>query len=106
MSVAVAPQYCGALGKDANCHVADSVHAATDIVSRPLQWRLFLPQEWEADNDRRTAARVQTEVRHHEKGRLALDMLDTLADWGLSPPVVVADAAYGCCAWARTRLRP
>src|SRR4051794_9964818 len=44
MSVAVAPQYCGALGKRANCQVAVSVHAASDTASCPLQWRLFLPK--------------------------------------------------------------
>ncbi len=49
----VARQYCGAVGKRANCQVAVSVHAATDTASCPLQWQLYLPREW-ADN--RTAA--------------------------------------------------
>jgi SRSO17 transposase len=44
-SVVVARQYCGAVGKRANCQVAVTVHAATDTASCPLQWRLFLPQE-------------------------------------------------------------
>ncbi len=34
-------------------------------------------------------------MRHRPKWRLALDMLAELADWGLVPPVVVADAGYG-----------
>ncbi|MEU8727751.1 IS701 family transposase, partial [Streptomyces antimycoticus] len=42
MSVGVAPQYCGALGKQANCQVAVSVHAVSDAASCPLNWRLFL----------------------------------------------------------------
>ncbi|MFG3208021.1 IS701 family transposase [Streptomyces sp. NPDC048192] len=104
MSVAVAPQYCGALGKRANCQVAVSVHAATDTASCPLQWRLFLPRGWDADDDRRRATRVPPEVTHREKWRLALDMLDTLADWGMRPPVVVADAAYGTNAHLRAAL--
>ncbi|GGW47546.1 hypothetical protein GCM10010381_36030 [Streptomyces xantholiticus] len=95
MSVAVAPQYCGALGKRANCQVAVSVHAASDTASCPLQWRLFLPKEWDADTDRRTVTRTPPEITHREKWRLALDMLDTLADWGMRLPAVVADAAYG-----------
>jgi SRSO17 transposase len=105
MSVAVAPQYCGALGKRANCQVAVSVHAATDTVSCPLQWRLFLPEEWASDTVRRTLARIPADVTHREKWRLALDMLDTLAGWSMSPPVVVADAAYGANAYLRTALR-
>ena len=51
MSVAVAHQYCGALGKQANCQVAVSVHAVTDAASCPLQWRLFVPEEWADDTD-------------------------------------------------------
>ncbi|MFD9420873.1 IS701 family transposase [Streptomyces goshikiensis] len=104
MSVGVAPQYCGALGKRANCQVAVSVHAATDTASCPLQWRLFLPRSWEADGDRRTSTRVPSEVTHREKWRLALDMLDTLAGWDMRPPVVVADAAYGTNAHFRAGL--
>ncbi len=44
-SVGVARQYCGALGKRANCQVAVSVHAATDTASCPLEWELFLPED-------------------------------------------------------------
>ncbi|MFI6360216.1 IS701 family transposase [Streptomyces sp. NPDC050743] len=95
MSVAVAHQYCGALGKQANCQVAVSVHAVTDTASVPLQWRLFLPKEWDSDVDRRRRCRVPDGVGHREKWRLALDTLDELATWGLVPPVVVADAGYG-----------
>ncbi|WP_405552102.1 IS701 family transposase [Streptomyces canus] len=95
MSVAVAHQYCGALGKQANCQVAVSVHAVTDSASVPLQWRLFLPKEWDSDTERRRRCQVPDEVGHREKWRLALDTLDELAGWGLVPPVVVADAGYG-----------
>lgn len=104
MSAAVAPQYCGALGKRADCQVAVSVHAASDTASCPLQWRLFLPKEWTSDTDRRTVTRIPSEVGHREKWRLALDMLDTLAGWDMSPPVVVADAAYGTNAHLRAGL--
>jgi SRSO17 transposase len=95
MSVAVAHQYCGALGKQANCQVAVSVHAVSDTASCPLQWRLFVPQEWAHDPARRRKTGVPEEIGHREKWRLALDVLDELAGWGLVPPVVVADAGYG-----------
>jgi SRSO17 transposase len=55
-SVGVAPQSCGALGKVANCQVGVSIHAATDQASCPLDWRLFLPEEWNHDAERRRAA--------------------------------------------------
>lgn len=44
---------------------------------------------------RRWGRPAPAEVTHREKWRLALDMLDTLATWGMRPPVLVADAAYG-----------
>ncbi|MFF7247400.1 IS701 family transposase [Embleya sp. NPDC008237] len=94
-SVGVARQYCGALGKRANCQVGVSVHAATDAMSCPLQWRLFLPEEWTDDPVRRSRAGVPDDVGHVEKWRLALDAIDTLSGWGLVPPVIVADAGYG-----------
>uniref|UniRef100_A0AAU1UN42 IS701 family transposase n=1 Tax=Streptomyces sp. NBC_00119 TaxID=2975659 RepID=A0AAU1UN42_9ACTN len=95
MSVAVAHQYCGALGKQANCQVAVSVHAVSDVASCPLQWRLFVPQEWADDAGRRQKTGIPQEAGHLEKWRLALDTFDELAGWGLVPPVVVADAGYG-----------
>ncbi|WP_093694662.1 IS701 family transposase [Streptomyces sp. 2231.1] len=94
-SVGVARQYCGALGKRANCQVAVSVHAATDTASCPLEWDLFLPEEWAGDQLRRRRAGVPDEVDHASKTRLALGLLDRLADQGLVVPVIVADAGYG-----------
>jgi SRSO17 transposase len=94
-SPGVARQYCGALGKTANCQVIVSVNAVTDRASCPLDWRLFLPEEWDTDELRREKAKVPDQVRHREKWRLALDMLDALLDWGLARQVVQADGGYG-----------
>ncbi|WP_413812467.1 IS701 family transposase [Streptomyces sp. OE57] len=105
MSVAVARQYCGALGKQANCQVAVSVHAVSDTASLPLGWRLFLPREWDTDLQRRQACGMPEDERHREKWRLALDVLDELAGWGLTPPVMVADAGYGQSHAFRAGLR-
>lgn len=88
-SVGVARQYCGALGKRANCQVAVSVHA--DAASSPLQWQLYLPREWTAEPDRCRRAGVPDGTGHQEKRRLALGLLDTLADWQLKAPMVVAE---------------
>jgi SRSO17 transposase len=94
-SVGVAPQYCGALGKVANCQVGVSVHAVTDQASCPLDWRLFLPPEWDDDAERRRKAHLPQAERHRPKWQLALELLDELAAWDLVPPVILADAAYG-----------
>jgi SRSO17 transposase len=105
-SPGVARQYSGTLGKVANCQIGVSISAVTDAASCPLNWRLFLPERWDeacaatseaaaAITARRARAGIPDSVRHREKWRLALDMLDELAGWGLAPPVVVADAGYG-----------
>lgn len=103
-SVGVARQYCGAVGKRANCQVAVSVHAATDAASCPLQWQLYLPREWAEEPDRCRRAGVPDGTGHQEKWRLALGLIDTLADWRLKAPVVVADAGYGVSTPFRTGL--
>ena len=99
MSVGVARQYSGALGKVGNCQIGVSINAASDEASCALDWRLFIPKEWdelsESNQARRTKARLPEEVHHVEKWRLALEMIDELRSWGLVPPVVTGDGAYG-----------
>jgi SRSO17 transposase len=94
-SPGVAHQYCGALGKTANCQVLVSVNAATDRASCPLGWRLFLPESWDQDEDRRDRARIPEDVRHVPKWQLALGIIDELLGWGLERHVVQADGGYG-----------
>ena len=94
-SVGVARQYCGALGKTANCQVAVSVHLGTDHACLPLTWGLYLPQPWIDDPARRTAARVPDTVTYQTKADLALAALDRVRTWGVGARVVLADAGYG-----------
>ncbi|HEX2187142.1 MAG TPA: IS701 family transposase [Chloroflexota bacterium] len=94
-SVGVQRQYCGTLGKTANCQLGVSVNAVTEQASCPLDWRLFLPQSWDDDAQRRAACHVPEQIHHRPKWQLVLDMLDEADQWGLRPPVLVADAGYG-----------
>jgi SRSO17 transposase len=57
-SVGVARQYCGQLGKQDNCQVAVSLSVANDHASLPIAYRLYLPQAWADDQDRRRGAGV------------------------------------------------
>src|SRR3954447_17810870 len=94
-SVGVARQYSGTLGRVDNCQVGVSINAASDAASCPLDWRIFLPEVWDDDEERRRKAHVPDDVRHREKWRLALDMIDELGEWGLVSPLIAADAGYG-----------
>jgi SRSO17 transposase len=95
MSPGVAYQYCGALGKTANCQSLVSVNAASDRASCPLGWRLFLPESWDQDTDRRARARIPEDLRHVPKWQLSLEIIDQLIGWGLARQVVQADGGYG-----------
>jgi SRSO17 transposase len=103
-SPGVAHQYCGALGKTANCQVLVSVNAASDRASCPLGWRLFLPTSWDTDGERRRRARIPEEVRHVPKWQLAFEIIDQLLEWGLERRVVQADGGYGDITAFRTGL--
>jgi SRSO17 transposase len=102
-SPCVARQYTGTAGKVTNCQVAVSVHLAADQASCPANWRLFVPERWDPSSPKATAdvavrrakAGIPDEVRHREKWRLGLDMLDEMTGWGLTPPLAVADSGYG-----------
>ena len=106
-SPCVARQYCPAPGKRANRQVAVSVQLVTDRASLAANWRLFCPESWDdatitdaaaaqTIRERRVRAGIPDAVRHREKWRLALDMLDEMNQgWGLPKLPVSADSAYG-----------
>ena len=108
MSVGVARQYSGALGKVGNCQVGVSINAACEQASCPLDWRLFIPQEWdeqsELNEQRREKAKLPEDVHHTEKWRQALEMIDELISWGIKPPVLLGDGAYGAITELRSGL--
>jgi SRSO17 transposase len=106
-SVGVAPQYCGALGKKANCQCVVTLTLARGEVPLCVGTRLFLPQEWTEDPGRCAKARVPQAVidaGHRTKGELALEQLDGLITMGLSFGSVLADAGYGNSAQFRQAL--
>jgi SRSO17 transposase len=117
-SPCVARQYSGTLGKAGNCQVGVSVHLVNEHASCAADWRLFCPESWDdaalddpvaaaAARRRRERAGIPGRVRHSEKWRLALEMIDEMTGpggWGLAGqitaaggerPVVAAGIGYG-----------
>ena len=94
-SVGVERQYSGTLGKPGNCQVAVSVHQVGEQGSLPLGWRLYLPESWAGDPERRRKAGVPEKIVFRRKWELALEIIDLARAWGLPDRVVLADAGYG-----------
>jgi SRSO17 transposase len=94
-SVGVARQYCGVLGKQENCQVAVSVSLANELMSVPAAFRLYLPESWTSDPDRRRAAGVPDEIEFATKWQIALAQVDDLLAAGVSRAPITMDAGYG-----------
>jgi SRSO17 transposase len=94
-SVGVARQYCGQLGKQDNCQVAVTLSVANDHASLPLAHRLYLPQPWASDPERRARAGVPDDVTFQTKPDIALTQIRAALEAGVPPAVVLADAGYG-----------
>jgi SRSO17 transposase len=73
-SVGVAHQYCGAVGKQANCQVSVEVVVSDGEIAAPVAGRLYLPESWANDEARRQAAGVPLGVSFQTKPAIALDL--------------------------------
>jgi SRSO17 transposase len=94
-SVGVARQYCGQLGKQDNCQVAVSLSVATHHASLPVAWRLYLPESWASDKQRRQDAKVPEEIGFQTKPMIALEQIRQAVEQGVPRAPVLADAGYG-----------
>lgn len=94
-SPGVKRQYCGALGKTANCQVAVSTVLLDDHLAWPLTFELYLPQDWATDAPRRRQADIPETVRFRPKWRIALTHIRRVLKSGFQLTAVVADADYG-----------
>ena len=65
-SVGVARQYCGQLGKQDNCQVAVTLSVANHAASLPVAYRLYLPENWAADPERRVKAGAGDGLSHEQ----------------------------------------
>lgn len=103
-SVGVRHQYCGQLGKQANCQVAVSLSIANHGASLPVAYRLYLPKEWAEDGARRDKAGVPVEIGFKSKPEIALEQIERACEAGLPRGVGLMDAAYGNDSRLRTGM--
>jgi SRSO17 transposase len=103
-SVGVQHQYCGQLGKEANCQVAVSLSIANHAASLPVAYRLYLPKEWIKDKARRNKAGVPRDIVFKTKPEIALDQIRWACEAGLPRGVALMDGAYGTDSRLRTGM--
>src|SRR5689334_16659570 len=94
-SVGVTRQYCGQVGKQENCRVAVSLSVTTAISSMPVAYRLYLPEVWANDSERREKAGVPSEVPFRTKPEIDIEQIRRARERGIPEGVILADAGYG-----------
>jgi SRSO17 transposase len=94
-SVGVARQYCGRLGKTDNCQIAVTLSIANHDASLPIAYRLYLTEDWAADEAQRKKAHVPDDVIFKTKPQIALDQIGAALAAGVSTGALLADAGYG-----------
>ena len=94
-SVGVARQYCGQIGKHDNCQAAVSLSVSTWSASLPVAWRLYLPEVWGQDSERRKQAGVPKEIEFQTKPEIALQQIRRAVEQKVPTGVILADAGYG-----------
>jgi SRSO17 transposase len=104
-SVGVAHQYCGSVGKQANCQMSVELVVSDGTVAAPVAGRLYLPQKWTEDSPRRLAAGVPEEVAFATKPQIAIALMAATLQDGVCPGPVLADSAYGDSSDFRAELR-
>jgi SRSO17 transposase len=88
-------QYCGQLGKQANCQVAVTLSVANHHASLPIAYRLYLPEKWAEDAARRKKTRIPREIAFKTKPQIALGQIRAASATGVPSGVVLMDASYG-----------
>ena len=94
-SVGVKRQYSGTLGRTDNCQAAVFANYCSAKGHTFMDRRLFLPEEWAGDRDRREEAGVPAGVVFRTKPQLALEMVATAAAEGVPFRWVGGDGVDG-----------
>src|SRR6202140_6014861 len=94
-SVGVHHQYCGQLGKQANCQVAVTLSIANHHASLPIAYRLYLPQDWAKDARRRKKARIPKEISFKTKPQIAREQIREALAAGVRQGTLLTDGSYG-----------
>jgi len=104
-SVGVSHQYCGAVGKQANCQVCVEIAVSDSEIAAPAAGKLYLPERWCQDKLRLKQSGVPETVRFKTKPQIALELIGQMLADGVERAPVLGDAAYGDGSEFRKGLR-
>jgi SRSO17 transposase len=94
-SVGVARQYCGLSGQVENCQVMPMLTYASAAGHAFINRRLYLPEGWAGDAERRRVAGVPEQVAFATKPQQVIDMLAEEQRAGTPFRSLAADSGYG-----------
>jgi SRSO17 transposase len=94
-SVGVKRQYSGTLGRVDNCQVGVFANYCSAQGHTLIDRRLFLPEEWAGDDERREEAGVPESVAFCTKPELGLEMVQTAVTQQIPFRWVGGDCVYG-----------
>ena len=103
-SVGAAPQYCGRLGKTANCQVGVFLGYTKDSYRTLIDERLYLPKGWIKDRKRRKKCGVPWYIRFKKKNELAWDMIHHAQKKKIPFGWIGMDSLYGRDSWLRNKI--
>jgi len=72
-----------------------SLSVSTWSSSLPIAWRLYLPEVWTQDMERRQQAGIPEEIEFETKAEIALEQIRQAMEQKVPAGVVLADAGYG-----------
>lgn len=103
-SVGVSRQYSGTAGRIENAQVGVFLSYASRFGQALIDRRLYLPEAWAGDGERRAKAGVPESVAFATKPAIARDLVATALDAGARCAFVLADALYGSDSQLRRML--
>jgi SRSO17 transposase len=104
-SVGVKRQYTGSAGKIANCQIGVSLTVSNGLEHLPIDFELYLPEEWANDPVRRREAHIPEGVQFKSKVDLALDEIERAIADKVPGEIMLADSAYGRSSKFRDTVR-
>jgi SRSO17 transposase len=103
-SVGVARQHCGRLGKVANCQMGVFLGYTANSHRMLLDKRLYLPEKWASDKERREKCGVPENIEFQTKAQLGLELIHKAQERDIPFAWIGMDSYYGQQEWLLAEL--